>query len=151
MSKIILINVNSVRIYIESKDENASRIKRYIRKTFRKVCSWHNRATANYEENKYISWSFKIVTKFSKTIPVENQEASTIAKTFIIKIIIEHGILEKIFTDQSTNTFTREVFKNICKLLKIEKTMTYHSENNRALKRSYWTLAEYLWHYINNE
>ena len=77
------------------------------------------------------------MTKFSKTIPVENQEASTIAKTFIIKIIIEHGILEKILTDQSTNTFTREVFKNICKLLKIEKTTTYHSENNRALKRSY--------------
>ena len=85
-------------------------------------------------------------------ISVENQEASTIAKTFVIKIIIEHGIPEKILTDQGTN-FISEVFKNVCKLLKIEKIQitAYHPENNNALERSHRTLAEYLRYYINDE
>ncbi|KMQ90281.1 enzymatic polyprotein endonuclease reverse, partial [Lasius niger] len=44
-----------------------------------------------------------------------------------------------------------EIFKNTCKLLKIEKikTTAYHLESNGALERSHRTLAEYLRHYIN--
>ena len=104
------------------------------------------------EGNKYILTFQNSLRKFSKAIPVETQEASTIAKAFVIKIIMEHGIPEKIFTDQGTN-FISEVFKNVCKLLKIEKIQitTYHPESNGALKRSHRTLAEYLRHYINDE
>jgi len=45
------------------------------------------------------------------------------------------------------------MFKNTCKLLKIEKIQTtaYHSKSNGALGRSHRTLAEYLRHYINND
>ena len=39
---------------------------------------------------------------------------------------MEHGIPEKILTDQGTN-FTSELFKNVCKLLKIEKIQTMAS------------------------
>jgi len=43
-----------------------------------------------------------------------------VAKEFVIKIVFKHGMPEQILTDQGTN-FTSEMFKNTCKLLKIEK------------------------------
>ncbi|KAL0128576.1 hypothetical protein PUN28_003731 [Cardiocondyla obscurior] len=45
------------------------------------------------------------------------------------------------------------MFKQTCKLLKIEKIQTtaYHFETNGALERSHKTLAEYLRHYLNEE
>jgi len=102
--------------------------------------------------NKYVLTFQDNFTKFSKAISLANQEAAIVAKEFTTKIIFEHGMPEKILTDQSTN-FTSEMFKNICKLLKIEKIQTtaYHSENNGALERSYRTLVEYLRHYINED
>src|SRR5580765_8412949 len=92
------------------------------------------------------------LTKFSKAIPIPNQEANTISKEFVTKIVLEHGIPEKILTDQGTN-FLSEIFKNTCKILKIEKIQTtaYHPESNGALERSHRTLAEYLRHYINED
>lgn len=71
-------------------------------------------------KNKYILTFQDNLTKFSKAIPILNQEATTIAKEFTTKIILEHGIPEKILIFQGTN-FLSEMFKNTCKLLKIEK------------------------------
>ncbi|KAL0128565.1 hypothetical protein PUN28_003720 [Cardiocondyla obscurior] len=104
------------------------------------------------EGNKYILTFQDALTKFSKAIPITNQEALTVAKAFITKIEFEHGIPEKLLTDQGTN-FTSEMFKQTCKLLKIEKIQTtaYHPETNGALERSHRTLAEYLRHYLNEE
>jgi len=92
------------------------------------------------------------LTKFSKAILLANQEAATVAKEFTMKIVFEHEMPEKIMTDQGTN-FTSEMFKNTCKLLKIEKIQTtaYYPESNGALERSHRTLAEYLRHYINED
>jgi len=38
-------------------------------------------------------------TKFSKAIPLPNQEATTVAKEFITKIICEHDIPETVLTE----------------------------------------------------
>jgi len=56
---------------------------------------------------------------------------------------------KKILTDQDTH-FT-SVFKNTCKLLKIEKIQitAYYPENNGALERLHRT--EYLKHYVNED
>jgi len=70
--------------------------------------------------NKYLLTFQDNLTKFSKAMPIPNQEANTISKEFVTKIILEHGIPEKILTDQGTN-FMSEIFKNTCKLLKINK------------------------------
>ena len=51
------------------------------------------------EGNKYILSFQDSLTKFSKAISVKNQEASTIAKAFVIKIIMKHGTPEKILTE----------------------------------------------------
>jgi len=79
--------------------------------------------TITNQNNKYILTFQDNLTKFSKAIPIPNQEANTIAKELVTKIILEYGIPEKILTDQGTN-FVSEIFKNVCKLLKIEKIQT---------------------------
>jgi len=58
--------------------------------------------------NKYLLTFQESLTKFSKAIPILNQEANTISKKFVTKIILEHGIPEKILTDQGTN-FLNEI------------------------------------------
>jgi len=108
--------------------------------------------TITTQGNKYLLTFQDSLTKFSKAIPIPNQEANTISKEFVTKIILEHGIPEKILTDQGTN-FLSEIFKNTCKLLKINKIQTtaYHPESNGALERSHRTLAEYLRHYVDED
>ncbi|KMQ93548.1 enzymatic polyprotein endonuclease reverse [Lasius niger] len=106
--------------------------------------------TVTTSGNKYLLTFQDSLTKFSKAIPIANQEANTISKEFVTKIILEYGIPEKVLTDQGTN-FMSDIFKNTCKILKIEKIQitAYHPESNGALERSHRTLAEYLKHYIN--
>jgi len=91
--------------------------------------------TVTTNENKYILTFQDNLTKFSKAISLANQEVATVAKEFVTKIVFEHGMPEKILTNQGTN-FTSEMFKNACKLLKIEKIQTsaYHPESNGALE-----------------
>ena len=100
--------------------------------------------------NKYLLTFQDNLTKFGKAIPISNQEASTVAKEFTTKIILEYGIPDKVLTDQGTN-FVSEMFKDVCKLLRIQKIQTtaYHPESNEALERSHRTITEYLRHYIN--
>ena len=102
--------------------------------------------------NKYILTFQDLLTKFSKAIPLEDQEANTVAKEFVTRIICEYGIPQRVLTDQGTN-FLSQVFKNVCKLLKIEKIQTtaYHPQSNGALERSHRTLAEYLKNFITED
>jgi len=74
------------------------------------------------------------LTKFSKAIPLANQEAVTVVKEFTTKIVFEHGMPKKILTDQGTN-FTSEMFKNTCKLLKIEKIQIQQPTIRKAVER----------------
>jgi len=79
--------------------------------------------------NKYLLTFQDSLTKFSKAIPIPNQEANTVSKEFVTKIVLEYEIPDKILTDQGTN-FLSEIFKNTYKLLKITKIQTtaYHPE-----------------------
>jgi len=56
--------------------------------------------TVTTNGNEYILTFQDYLTKFSKAILLANQEAATVAKEFVIKIVFEHGMLEKIPTDQ---------------------------------------------------
>jgi len=71
-------------------------------------------------KNKYLLTFQDDLTKFRKAISIPNQEATTVAREFVTKIICEHGIPETVLTDQGTN-FLSEILKNVCKLLKINK------------------------------
>jgi len=61
-----------------------------------------------------------MISKFSKAIPLPNQEATTVAKEIVTKLICEHGTPETVLMDQDTD-FLSETFKNVYKLLKITK------------------------------
>lgn len=91
------------------------------------------------------------LTKFSKAISIENQEASTIA----IYYKNNNGAAEypkRSLQSKALISVQSALFKNLYKLLKIEKIQTTadHPESNGTLERSHRILAEYL-HYINNE
>jgi transposase InsO family protein len=63
--------------------------------------------------------------------------------------VLKFGAPAQILTDQGSN-FLSDLFKNTCKLLKLEKIQTtaFHPESNGSLERSHRVLAEYLRHYV---
>jgi hypothetical protein len=100
--------------------------------------------------NKYILTFQDDLSKFSEAIAIPNQEADTIAKAFISRIILKHGPPVSLLTDQGTN-FLSNLFKSVCKFLKIKKVQTcaFTPRSNGQLEKSHRGLAEYLRHYVN--
>jgi len=85
------------------------------------------------------------LTKFSAAYPLKTTDAATIAKTFVEKFVCYFGIPTNILSDQGSN-FLSSLFKQMCKLLKINKMQTtaYSPMPNSAPERSHKTLKEYL-------
>ncbi|HBS53358.1 MAG TPA: hypothetical protein DD806_05115 [Flavobacterium sp.] len=102
--------------------------------------------------NKYALTFLDDLTKFFRAIPLQNQEACTVAKAFVKEIICLHGIPEILLTDQGSN-FVGKLFKSICKLLDLKKIQTtaYHPQTNGALERTHRTMAEHLRALVNPE
>lgn len=102
--------------------------------------------------NKYILTFQDELSKFMVGIPMPNQEAETVAKQFVSEVILKYGTPSELLTDQGSN-FLSELFKNVCKLLKIRKVQTtaFHPESNGGLERSHRVLAEYLRHYVQED
>ena len=53
-------------------------------------------------------------------IPVQTQDAETVAREFVKNIVLKNGIPEVILTDQGAK-FLSELFTSVCKLLQIKK------------------------------
>lgn len=104
--------------------------------------------TSNH--NKYLLTFTDDLTKYSLAISIPNQEASTIAESFVRNIVLKFGCLQYVLADQGQN-FLSEVFKDTCKLLKNHKIQTsgYRSQSNGSLERSHRNLTEYLRCFIN--
>ncbi|KAL4153828.1 hypothetical protein QTP88_001661 [Uroleucon formosanum] len=92
------------------------------------------------------------LTKFAWASPMENHEANTVAQHFVTKFVCLHGIPQSLVTDCGTE-FLSNVFKEVCKLLKIRQTSTtpYHHQSNGSLERSHRSLAEYLRDFIGKD
>ncbi|KAL4153818.1 hypothetical protein QTP88_001651 [Uroleucon formosanum] len=92
------------------------------------------------------------LTKFAWASPMENHEANTVAQHFVTKFVCLHGIPQSLVTDCGTE-FLSNVFKEVCKLLKIRQTSTtpYHPQSNGSLERSHRSLAEYLRDFIGKD
>lgn len=101
--------------------------------------------TETYSGNKYILTMQDDLTKYSRAIAIPNQTANVVAREFATNFICVFGCPESILTDQGSN-FMSQVFKDMCKDLKIKKlnTSSYHPQTNGALERSHQTLANYL-------
>ena len=99
--------------------------------------------------NRYILTFQDDLTKFMADIPIPTQDAETIAREFVLNIVLKYGIPEVILTGQGTN-FLGELFTSVCKLLQIKKIQTtaFHPESNGSLESGHKVLFEYLRHYI---
>ena len=84
--------------------------------------------------------------------PISEQEAETVAKVFVSKVVLKYGTPNIVQTDQGAN-FVSELFKNTCKLLKIKKIQStaFHPESQGSIGRSHRVLAEYLRHYVRED
>jgi hypothetical protein len=84
------------------------------------------------------------LSKYFIATPLENQTSGKVTEAFVKNVILVYGVPSELVTDQGTN-FMGEVFKRICRLLKIEKICTeaYHPGNNGALERTHKTLTKY--------
>ena len=72
-------------------------------------------------------------------------QTAEVTLTFMKHIVLLYGIPQSIVTDQGSQ-FMSDVFKRLCKLLKLNKlnTTAYHPESNGALERTHKTMVEYL-------
>lgn len=99
---------------------------------------------------KYILTFEDDLSRFTDCYAINDMEANTVAKFFFDQIISRYGIPKLVVTDQGSN-FMSDVFKRLCKLLKLKKVQTtaYHPQANGALERSHKSLVEYLRNFVD--
>ena len=102
--------------------------------------------------NKYILTFQDDLSKYVVAVPMERQDADTVARAFVEKIVLLYGIPQIVQTDQGSN-FMSEMFKDTCRLLKIKKIQStaFHPESQGSIERSHRVLAEYLRHYVSED
>ena len=101
--------------------------------------------------NKYILVISDYFTKWTEALPMPNMEACTVAKTLVDFVLCRFGIPLKIHSDQGRQ-FESNLFKEMCKLLGIEKTRTtpYHPESDGMVERFNRTLATMLSAFVSS-
>jgi transposase InsO family protein len=99
--------------------------------------------------NKYILTFQDDLSKYVVAVPIGQQDAETVARAFVEKIVLTYGTPQILQTDQGAN-FISEVFKNTCKILRIKKiqSMAFHPESQGSIERSHRVQAGYLRHYV---
>ena len=102
--------------------------------------------------NKYILTFQDDLSKYVVAIPIHQQDAETIAKAFVEKIVLIYGTPRILQTDRGAN-FVSEVFRATCKILRIKKIQStaFHPESQGSIERSHRVLAEYLRHYVDED
>jgi hypothetical protein len=92
------------------------------------------------------------LSKFLVPCSMQKQDAEMIAREFVTHIILKMGTPKTVLTGQGTN-FMSEIFKNVCRMLKIKKLQTtpFHPESNGSLEHSHRLLKECLRHYIRDD
>ena len=108
------------------------------------MCSIVGRLSQTSDGNRYVLTFQDKFSKYTLTIPMEQQDAVTVAKAFVEEVVLKFGIPPMILTDQGCN-FMSEVFTNVCKILKIKKIKcTAYPQSNGNLERTHAVLFEYL-------
>lgn len=95
--------------------------------------------------NKYLLVIGDYFTKWLDAIPVKDQEAITIAKAFVDRIVSIFGTPLQLHIDQGSN-FESTVFKQICNLLGVQKTRTtpLHPQSDGMVERGNRTINHML-------
>lgn len=102
--------------------------------------------------SKYILTFLDDLTRFFDCFAICDAEAITVANCFYKNIILRYQIPKRLITDQGSN-FTSNLFKEVCKILKVKKIQTtaYHPQSNGALERAHGPLIDYLRSFVDNK
>jgi len=79
--------------------------------------------TETMSGNKYIPTFQDDLSKFLVVIPIPQQDAETVAREFVLIVVLKFREPAQILTDQGSN-FLRDLFVSMCKLLRIKKIQT---------------------------
>jgi transposase InsO family protein len=81
-------------------------------------------------------------------MPVRDQEASSVAKAFVVSIF---GVPLELHTDQGSN-FESALFKEMCDILGIQKTRTtsLHPQSDGMVKRGNRTISHMLSSFVSD-
>jgi hypothetical protein len=92
------------------------------------------------EGNKYILTIVDYFTKWIVAIPLVNQEAHTVANSFVEKFVSVFGVPKQLHSDQGTN-FESRIFKEMCEILGSEKTRTtaFRPQSDGLVERGIWS------------
>jgi len=82
-------------------------------------------------------------------VPLTQQDALTVARAFVEKVVLTYGPPRILQTDQGAS-FISEVLKNTCIILGIKKIQStaFHPESLGSIERSHRVLAKYIRHYV---
>jgi transposase InsO family protein len=100
--------------------------------------------------NKYILTCQDDLSKFLVAIRIPQQDAETVAREFVLNVL-KFGAPAQILTDQGSN-FLSDLFKSMCKLLKIRKIqMTAFHPDPTVVYKEATEYSEYLRHYVRED
>jgi IS30 family transposase len=105
-----------------------------------------------YQGNRYILVMSEYATRYMIAVAMQNQKARTIAKAFILNVILRYGCPLEILTDRGTN-FLSHLIKEICSLLNIKQTRTtaYHPATDGNVERFNRTMGDMLSTALTND
>ena len=99
--------------------------------------------------NKYILVVTDHLTRWSEAYPLPDQEARTVAETFVTQFIARYGTPRIVHTDQGRN-FTSKLFQEMCFLLGVKKTQTtaFRPQSNGIVERLNKTIGIMITAYV---
>ncbi|XP_023243879.1 uncharacterized protein LOC111641862 [Centruroides sculpturatus] len=102
--------------------------------------------------NKYILVFVDHFSRYAEAIPLPNTLSKTIAKAFVVNIILRHSTPVQLLTDRAPNLISK-MFKEVCELLQIKRLLTtaYHPACNGIVERFNRTLIDIISHYVSKD
>lgn len=99
--------------------------------------------------NRYMLVFVDHLSRFAEVIPIPDQKADTVARQFVERVVLRHGVPRQLLTDQGAN-FLSKLMRDVCEALNISKIQTtpYHPQSNGAVERFNQTLTGLLSHYV---
>ena len=101
---------------------------------------------------KYVLTCVESFTRFPEFIPLENQEAITVADAIFNHLVCRYGTFSSLLSDRGCN-FLSEVVKRLCQLCSIKQVFTsaYHPQCNGLTERIHSTLLNALRSHLQGE
>uniref|UniRef100_A0A914ED84 Integrase catalytic domain-containing protein n=1 Tax=Acrobeloides nanus TaxID=290746 RepID=A0A914ED84_9BILA len=107
---------------------------------------------ATERNNKHIVNFICLFSKYVVSVCVEDLKSTTLARAFLNNVALVYGMPTELLTDNA-KTFTSEFFKEVCKLLFVDKTTStpYWSQGNGTCERSFSTFQAILSKYVDSD